>query len=207
MRRIAAVATLALIAGLAGCSTGEDQQSSGVASAPQSADVAQSAPDPSPTVAALDKTSAGELYLKIVCDTNEASSAFNAAIATANEASNAGQTPDIAPVTSAAAESVARDRKAITVFDDNYYVWPDSVAGNIATFRENLMNELSTFQQVASADSWETIIAIPAANTDATASQEIRYQLGLDADTESSCDGKTGNLDRLAKESAARKAD
>lgn len=204
MRRIAAVATLALFAGLTGCSTEANQQSSGAVPESQSADSVQSAPAPSPTEKVLDKAAAGELYLHVICDSNETNSAFNEAAGAANEVAATGQTPDITPVTASAAEAVAREREAVTVFDDSYYVWPDSVKEHIKDVRSTLMTELSTFQQIASADSWETIVAVTPAETDLTASQEVRYQLGLDADTETSCEGMTGHLSQLAKESAER---
>ncbi|WP_166880003.1 hypothetical protein [Salinibacterium sp. ZJ450] len=148
-------------------------------------------------------------YLDIVCANNIAAGKLADAF-TAGEAEwlNGGA-PDPGAVKTAATDRVALNRIAIEQLDDTYFVWPDTVAGHLPHIRTSYMAELSTLNAIANAGSYEdayytTWPEMPAEQQ--AAAQEIRYQLGLSADTDASCVGHENGLNALAAAKADRDA-
>lgn len=208
---IAAFAVLAMAAcsptAQSGNSESDTQSSSSneTADAPQSAP--QSAPTPEPSEKVLDKKAAGTLYLDIVCDGNSIVQEYNDRLTKANDTALSGEVPDIAPLKESARKVVDTRRLMVTVLDDTYYVWPESVRDSIKSVRDDSMAEVGGFERIAQVNDWNSLVEITWAEGDGTAPQEIRYQLGLDADTQSSCGGHTGKLSDLASQSEERQSD
>ncbi|EPR76644.1 hypothetical protein ADILRU_1129 [Leifsonia rubra CMS 76R] len=108
-----------------------------------------------------------------------------------------------------AAKLIDLNRKSVTLLDDDYYRWPEKVAIQLTNIRATYMAQLATLDTMANATSFENASYTnwPAATPEqAEAGQEIRYQLGLDSDTTTSCTGHEIGLDTLTAELTEREA-
>ena len=88
------------------------------------------------------------------------------------------------------------------LFDDDYYLWPESIAPHITTLRDSDVASLGTLSATVNAPDYET--AYYAVWPDMTApqasAQEIRFQLGIGADTQATCVGYEAGHEALAAE-------
>lgn len=189
---------LLLTAALAGCTA--------PASAPAAVEKTASAP-PTPTVdpgpVKLTNEEAAERYLNLVCPNNIAIDALEAAFDAGEEEFLKGGAPDPTAVKAAAATRVALNRQSLEILDDDYYIWPDGVSEQLPDIRSSYLTELSVLDGIANAASFEDgyYATWPAATPEQQgAGQEVRYQLGLEADTVATCAGREGGLDKLKAE-------
>lgn len=143
--------------------------------------------DPGPV--ALSVEEAAERYLRIVCPTNAASVALSAAFAASGKEFLGGGAPDPAAVKRAAQASLTRETENASLFDDPYYVWPDEVEDQILIVRDSSVQSLRALSMVVNAGTYEAAyyVAWPDESAAAGASQAIRYQLGIGADTTATC--------------------
>jgi hypothetical protein len=190
MKRIALILAVALV--LAGCS--------GPGPAPES--IPTTSPAPTPTIdrgpVLLTDEEAAERYLQVVCQPNAGLNAIDDAIVAGEPEWLNGGSPDPAAVRAAAAETLRVVRLAVEVIDDDYIVWPESVATHVDHIRDSYIQELAVLSGVANADRFEDAYYAqwPQRTPEqAAAGQEIRYQLGLDADTAASCEGYEESLE------------
>lgn len=199
----ASVATLALV--FAACSP-ESPDTKEVPAATSSATVTPT-PSPTPTEVTLSTDDAANRYLALVCDNNAASRKLSEAYEVSYDEFANGGTPDPADVKAAAARMLEYNRMAIALIDDDYFVWPDEVADILPHVRDSFLGALSTLDTITNADSYAVAYYAewpdPSPEQE-TAAQEIRYALGLSADTTASCDGHTGQLQGLYDELVKR---
>ncbi|MGO3148060.1 MAG: hypothetical protein ACTIJ6_10325 [Leucobacter sp.] len=143
---------------------------------------------------------AGERYLSIVCQPNSASDAAYEAIIAGEEEYRNGGDPAVDTVKSSSAEHLRVTRLAIEVLDDEYYTWPESVVEFVPHIRSTFMASLSPLQATSNVTRYEDAYSMswPESTPEQqSAAQEIRYQLGLDADTTASCIGYETALEEL----------
>lgn len=171
------------------------------------------APSPTPTIdpgpVELSVKEAGERYLHIVCPDNLASGAISQALSAGEAEFFNGGAPDPSAVKTAAVTALDVGRAAAEFLDDDYFTWPEEVAEHIVTIRTITITDLSYLSSVANAATFEDAYYAPYIDdgSGATASQTIRFELGLDPDTTASCVGYEGGHEILAQERAARDAE
>lgn len=194
---------LLLTVGLAGCT-----------SAPVANDTSDPTAQPTKTAepagpVELTEDEAAKRYLNIVCDNNAAITALTAAFAAAEPEFLAGGSPDMAAVKDAASTRLTLSRSAIELLEDEHFIWPKSVAEQVPHIRSTYMAELSTLDGMINAAKFEDAYYAtwPAATPEQQAAgQEIRYALGLDADTTASCADNLGGIQTLMEEKSEREA-
>lgn len=148
----------------------------------------------------LSRAAAAERYLQIVCQANAAVDALDDAWFALDDAVQAGGSPDITPVTELASEVLRLRQQETALLDDPRFMWPAAVDAEIKLLRDLNLRDLSAIEQEANAKSVEDLyrIAYPELTPDEEkAPQEIRLQLGLDANTVTSCTGYESDQDRL----------
>jgi hypothetical protein len=168
-------------------------------------------PTPSPTIdigpVELTESEAAERYLDLVCATNQANEALDAAIIAGEPEWLNGGAPDPSAIKAAATESMRLARLAVELIDDEYYIWPGDVGTYLQHIRETFIQDLSLLSAVANVTRFEDAYFMPwpeRTSEQASAGQEIRYQLGLDADTTASCVGYETGLEDLHQEMIER---
>lgn len=151
---------------------------------------------------------AGARYLGIVCQANVAGGALSDEFAAQEDTFLNGGEADVSAVNARAAENLRVDRVAVELFDDAYYMWPEAVVDQVKLVRDSYVAESSTLSQIANATRFEDAYYAqwPDETASSTAAQEIRYQLGLSADTTTSCTGFDQTADTLHGEMLAREA-
>lgn len=199
---LATIGAIAAALSLSGCTTPSSEQ------APAAPSVsAEPTIDPGPVV--LTGEDAATRYLSIVCPINVATRSLNEAYAAGEPEYLAGGAPDVSAVVAAAVVIQEGQRLAIEQLDETYFIWPELVAPQIAHVRSTYMANMAVVTAVALSTSFEEAYQVPAAAQtpeEQAAGQEIRYQLGLSADTDSSCVGYENGLSLLSAEKSERDA-
>lgn len=165
-------------------------------------------PTPTPTEVVLSHEEAGMLYLDLICDVNASGIEVNEAFAAKEDEFLAGGTPDPVDVKASAAKRMDLSRKLLELLDDTYYVWPTEVRESLTHVRSNFMGELNGLNAMANASTYEqAYYAEPyqATPEEKSAGQEIRYELGLSADTVASCQDHLGKLTARYEELQTRR--
>jgi len=197
---LSALGAIAVVIGLSGCSAPAlDAEAKPTITVP--------AIDPGPV--ALSEAEAGDRYLSIVCPINIATNALNAAYAAGEDEYLNGGTPDVSAVVAAATTIRDQQRLAIEQLDDTYFEWPGVVAEQAPHIRSAYMANMAVVSAIAGATDFETAYSTPAAAStpeEDAAGQEIRYQLGLSADTDASCAGFEDGLTTLSTAKTERDA-
>lgn len=153
----------------------------------------------------MSKEEAAQRFLGVVCQRNRLVNQLNSAFDAQEEKFLNGGSADPSEVKVIAADAQRVNRLAIELIDDPYYVWPSGVASHVRTIRQAYIELSSYYDGVMNADSFEEAYYLDGLVTDgATAAQEIRYQLGLPADTSSSCEGKETISESLHQEMVER---
>lgn len=166
-------------------------------------------PAPTPTIdvgpVELNTEQAGERYLNLMCQRNDAVYKVNDAFqAKADEYLNGGD-PDPTEVKKAAAEAMRVSRVTVELIDDPYYVWPDGTGELLQTLKGSLLGDAGYYSAVANATSFDAANNVSAPSIDVgSAPQELRYKLGLPADTTTSCKGLETAADPLHAEMQQR---
>ncbi|AND17545.1 hypothetical protein C5C18_11480 [Rathayibacter tritici] len=100
-------------------------------------------------------------------------------------------------------------RRTLTLLDNSYYHWPSEVSEQLETIRSSFLAELSTLDTMANStdfrDAYYTTFPEATAEQQ-SAGQEVRYALGIDADTVASCVGHENGVDILTAEKEKREA-
>ena len=163
--------------------------------------------DPGPVELSID--AAGERYLQIICPNNAAGEALNQAFLAGEDEFMNGGAPDPAAVKAAGVAALDVGRATAEFLDDEYYIWPEDVAEHIATIRTITITDLSYLSEVANATTFEQAYYATYVNdgSGATASQTIRFELGLDPDTTASCIGYESGHEELRQEQTEREAE
>ncbi|MFC5788933.1 hypothetical protein ACFPPE_03605 [Agromyces tardus] len=80
-------------------------------------------------------------------------------------------------------------RVQIELFDDEYHLWPDEVSDEITVLRDFDIAALGTLSSIVNTPDYQTAYYAvwPDGTESQAAAQEVRYQLGLGADTEATC--------------------
>lgn len=195
-----AIAVLALT--LAGCSPTAAQLPANVEETPTVPAI-----DPGPIT--LSEEEAADRYLGIVCQSNVSNTALTAAFQAGEDEFFNGGAPDPAAVKAAAQVAMDDTRVQVELIDDTYYVWPEGIGELLPVLRDSRIAGLGTLSTMVNAVTYEeayyAVWPDPTAAT--TAAQEIRYQLGLDADTTASCVGhETAAADLLAEKTEREEA-
>lgn len=189
---------------LAGCSMSAETAQ------PQAAQkTATPVPSPTPTIdpgpVVLTKEEAAERYLGLVCQRNVLVFGLNDAFKAQEKTYLNGGSGDVTEVKALSAEALRVNRLAIELIDDPYYTWPSGIDQHLQTIRQSYMSLFSYYDSLANAKSFEDAYYLTAEQGNgATAAQEIRYQLGLPADTSASCKGKETATDLLHAEMIER---
>jgi hypothetical protein len=171
---------------LAGCAGTPVQQS---ASEPSPT----ATPTPTPTIdpgpVALTVEEAADRYLGIVCPTNATVDALNAAFDASEAEFLNGGSPDPAAVKAAAQAQMDSVTTQTEFFDDEYFEWPNDLGSQVSTLRDFNIAALGTLSTMVNAPDYETAYyaAWPDGAASQAAAQEIRYQLGIGADTSATC--------------------
>jgi len=191
---------------LSGCSAGVEN-----VAAPTTSPSATPTPSPTPTIdpgpVLMTEEEAAEYYLRLICQSNTAGQALNDAIIAGEEEWLNGGEPDPAAVKSAASTLLGLKRLAIEVMDDDYFTWPGEVGTHVGYIRESFIQESAVISAVANVSRYEDAYysQFPEQTPEqAGAGQEIRYQLGIDADTTTSCVGYEAELEALHAEMIER---
>ncbi|KJL34382.1 hypothetical protein RS86_00868 [Microbacterium azadirachtae] len=147
----------------------------------------------------LSKEQAADRYLGLVCQRNAANARIGNAFDAQLGAFQSGGTADVTDVKAAAVEAQRVNRLAIELIDDEYFTWPDKVRPQLQILRQSLMAFLSYEDGLVNSSDFASAASqqVPDAEAGAAAAQEIRYQLGLPADTTASCVGKETYTDTL----------
>lgn len=171
----------------------------------------EATPTPTPTIDVgpleLSESEAGERFLGLVCQLNAAHDALGDAIVAGEPEWLNGGAPPVDAVNATAAETLRIGRMSVENMDDDYYVWPEEVAPQLEHVRQSIVLDLSTLSALANATRFEDAYYAqwPERSPEqVAASQEIRYQLGLDPDTTTSCEGYETALELLDEERLAR---
>ncbi len=194
---------------VAGCSTEkisepeENRIQSAIEAIPQSE--SEPEPEPEPTTLVMTDEEAGDLFLEVVCGINTTVYPYNDALNAAEDEYLAGGDPDMAGVQATAKAYADAVLQGVTVFDDEYYVWPDSVTTYIRQMKDGYLGHLDPLRQVQQQTDYGPILSMSWPNAEMP-SQKIRYELSLESDPEVSCVDRGGKLAGLAEESKARKA-
>lgn len=201
---VAASAAAAVILLLSSCSAASPPDT-----AVEAVESPSATPSPTPTIdpgpVELTKKDAAERYLGIVCQRNSLVYQLNDAFDAQEDAFLSGGAGDVSEVKKIAAESMRVNRLAIEIIDDTYYTWPEGVAEHLKTIRQSYIALASYYDALTNAGSFEEAYYSTAPESGgAAAAQEIRYQLGLPADTTSSCKGKETMSDVLHQEMTKR---
>jgi hypothetical protein len=156
------------------------------ATAPTAASPTTSAtPSPTPTPELLTVESAGPRYLSAVCVSNKEDQEFGAAA----------MLPDqpLEVLTQAAAEARDASRSGAQILDDPMFVWPETVAADVALVRDSLLGSVGTYNSLAAARNYDELNGITFADVPGTAeaAQRVRLRLNLSADTAAGCDTYT----------------
>ncbi|UFS58936.1 hypothetical protein [Subtercola endophyticus] len=131
-----------------------------------------STPTPTPTVLTTD--AAGKLYLSAVCPSNTAADGLTAAL----------KGDDLPTVVAAAGKISDTSRAGALILDDPMTIWPDSVATDIKTVRDQLLAQIQYASQVAAAATVsDANFVIYKGSGDPVAAQRIRLHLNLPSDT------------------------
>lgn len=176
-----------------------------------SAAAASEAPtaEAAPAFVELTDEQASERYLDLVCPNNAAIRDLRAAFAAGEDEFLAGGEPDPAAARAAAADRIELNRQTLTLLDDDYFRWPTSIAGPLEQVRSSYLAELATLDSMANAASFSDAYYAtfpPATPEQESAGQEIRYALGIEPDTVTSCVGHEAGMDQLTAEYEARQA-
>jgi hypothetical protein len=170
------VLALMLALTMAGCTTMPAAPEAAVTTAPAPT------PSPTPTPEVLTTQTAGARYLSAVCGSNKEDREFG-------EASRVPNQP-IAVMNTAAAEGRDATRAAAQILDDPMFVWPASVADDVALVRDSMLAGAGTYDSLAAAPSLDVLNTISFADdsTSGEAAQRIRLRLNLPADTSAGCE-------------------
>lgn len=198
------ITRLAMLSGavllLAGCApTAPPIAASPTPSAPVDADIVS----PPAAFVQLDTAHAADRYLDLVCPNNLATRALADAFDAGEEEMLSGGDPDASAVRAAAARRLDLNRRTLTLLDDPFFRWPADVNDQVAQVRSSYLAELPTLDAMSNAasfsDAFYTTFA-EASPEQRSAGQEIRYTLGIDADTVASCVGHETGIERLTAE-------
>lgn len=161
-------------------------------------------PAPTPTIPTgpvmLDVEAAGERYLKIMCQRNDAINALNDAYIAEEENYYADRRTDVSEINATAKDAMRITRMVAELLDDDYYVWPDAVAKQLQTLRTSEIADGAPLSEWSNANTFEESMSVQWMGDPGSAAQEIRYELGLSADTVESCKGfKNGTAELHAE--------
>ncbi|UOQ90165.1 hypothetical protein MUN74_04400 [Agromyces endophyticus] len=143
--------------------------------------------DPGPVELTVDE--AADRYLGIVCPTNATIEALTAAFKASEDEFLNGGSPDPAAVKAAAQVQMDSISAQTELFDDEYYEWPNDLGNEITTLRDFNISALGTLSTMVNAPDYESAYDAvwPDGAASQAAAQEIRYQLGIGADTSATC--------------------
>ncbi|MFC4431023.1 hypothetical protein [Citricoccus alkalitolerans] len=141
---------------------------------------------------------AGAHYLQHICSANEVGDGYNDVLFGAVDTLNAGGTPELTPLTNAAAESRDASRDVAVAFSAEEAEWPTAVQEDIQTlvdFQYEEMAFLSNMAEARDVDQYFTVVdayeQMTVESDGPAAAQKIRAKLGLPADTVESCESYT----------------
>ncbi|PPF29906.1 hypothetical protein C5D07_00840 [Rathayibacter tritici] len=162
-----------------------------------------------PAFVELDTSQAASRYLDLVCPNNIAINNLSEVFSAGEDDLLNGGSPDPAGVHAAASTRLDLTRRTLTLLDDSYYHWPSEVSEQLETIRSSFLAELSTLDTMANSadfrDAYYTTFPEATAEQQ-SAGQEVRYALGIDADTVASCVGHENGVDILTAEKEKREA-
>jgi hypothetical protein len=174
----------------------------------------ESTPLPTSTIApgpvALSDEEAATRYLQIVCQGNAAGILVTESLRAGEAEFLQGGQPDPTAVKAAAAEWMRISRLQVEVLDDSYYTWPEVVGEQLVHIRSSFIADISPIESMVNASEFSDAYyaQFPELTSEqSSASQEIRYQLNLDADTVKSCVNYETALDELHTEMTERDAE
>lgn len=150
-------------------------------------------PTPTPTIdpgpVALSVEEAADRYLGIVCPTNATVDALNAAFDASEDEFLNGGSPDPTAVKAAAQAQMDSVTTQAELFDDDYFEWPEDLGEQIRILRDFNVAALATLSTMVNAPDYETAYYAvwPDGAASQAAAQEVRYQLGIGADTSATC--------------------
>lgn len=151
----------------------------------------------------LTRAEAGQRYLDIVCQPNEAWDAYDIAWIALEDAEAAGGSLDITAVQEAAAELLHLRQQEAALLEDPRFVWPTSVQDQILLLQDMNLSDMRLLELEVNARNFDELwrISYPELTAEELrAPQEIRLNLGIDADTVASCRGHEQENDRLYAE-------
>lgn len=166
-------------------------------------------PSPTPTIdpgpVALTKEQAGERYLDLMCERNAITLQINSAFAAKEDEYLSGGNPDVTAIKQLGTEALRVNRVTVELLDDSYYTWPDNTRTLVKTIRDTVLGEAAGYSAMANAASFKAAYEAPANTVNpGNAPQELRYALGLSADTSASCAGHETAADQLHAEMTSR---
>lgn len=203
---LAVLGTVALL--LTGCAPAAP---SGAAPASESP-TPTATPSPTPTIdpgpVALTKEEAGKRYLGIVCGPNFAGQTLYDATIAQEDAFLNGEGVSLDGVKAAADVNIRAIRTAVELIDDTYVTWPGDIGEHLQHVRAEYLADSSTLSDILNTDRFDDVYYADWNNSaeSATASQEIRLQLGIPADAFGSCKGYETAGETLHQEMTERNA-
>ncbi len=151
----------------------------------------------------LTKAEAGERYLQIVCQRNDAIGRWDAAWQELEDLVNAGQEPlsdQVTAVANSARDVFLSTEWEIALLSDERYTWPDVVEAEIMTIidsNERLLPTLQTEMNARTVDELYASVYPEYTAEEQAAAQEVRLKLGLPGDAVSSCIGYETDAESL----------
>ncbi|PPI08248.1 hypothetical protein [Rathayibacter sp. AY1B8] len=185
------VPVLAAVLLLAGCTAAPAPSGEQADPTPAATDTASPAPTSEPAAAGpLSKEAAAAAYLDGVCPANIAGETFNDAY---DSVVAAGSGADIAPLQQAAVALRDANQQAAVAFSTDDTDWPTEVDGDIDVIAGSYFKDLADldrFIQASSADEALSINFSPRSDEEKAAGPRVRTLLGLELDTQASCEGR-----------------
>lgn len=188
-----------------GCGSGDAEESAAVApSVSETPATSETTPSPGlesdsdrgPRPMSLEE--AGTYYLQHICPANEEADRYNDVLFAAVDTLNAGGTPELAPLTKAAAESRDTSREVADAFSEEEVLWPSEVQEDIQALMDFQYEEMAFLSNMAQARDVEQYFLIVDAYEQMTvesdgpaAAQKIRAKLDLSSDAIKSCEDYT----------------
>lgn len=187
MKRV--LPAVALVLALAGCTASGPSAEGGSSAAPAaSATEVASAPPAAPAVFTTEQ--AASAYLDAVCPSNIAARNHNVTYDTLLAAGPGG---DVAPVQATAVALRDANQASAVAIGSHMAEWPEAVKADMAVIEQSYFQDLADIDRIIQSTNADQVLAVtftPRTEAQKAAGPRVRTLLGLDLDTQASCENR-----------------